>query len=151
MAELSRAGVNVTVGTDGAASNNNLDILEEVRFAAMLAKGSSGDPTAVNAIEALDMVTINGAKAMGLEPETGSIETGKQADLCAINLDAIQTKPLHNIYSQIIYAASSSQVTDVWVAGRPLMQGGKLTTIDEAELLEVADGWQARLNDRKSV
>lgn len=146
--DLLSAGVNVCVGTDGAASNNNLDLLKETRFAALLAKGVSGDPTAVNAEQALEMITFNPAKALGLEQEIGTIEVGKQADLCAMNLDAIQTQPLHNLFSQIIYAASSSQFSDVWIAGKRVMKNNELLTVSEPDLIAVAGSWQARLSDR---
>jgi len=142
---LVRAGVNVSIGTDGAASNNNLDMLEEVRFAALLAKGSTGDATALDAILALEMITINGALALGLDSQIGSIEVGKSADLCAINLASAQTQPLYNVFSQIAYAASSAQFTDVWVAGRRLMNAGNLATIDEHQVLAKAGAWQSRI------
>jgi 5-methylthioadenosine/S-adenosylhomocysteine deaminase len=145
------AGVNVSIGTDGAASNNNLDLLEEVRFAALLAKGSTGDATALDSILALEMITINGARALGQEAQIGSIEVGKSADLCAINLACAQTQPLYNIFSQIIYAASSAQFTDVWVAGRRLMDTGDLVTIDERDALAKAEAWQSRVQaDRQA-
>ena len=145
VARLQRAGVNVCVGTDGAASNNNLDLLEEVRTAAMLAKVEAGDPTVVNAIEALEMATINGACAMGLDEEIGSIEVGKQADLSALNLESLQTQPLHNLFSQIIYAASSGQFSDVWIAGQQVMKNNELTTVSETDLMAVASEWQQRI------
>lgn len=142
---LLKAGVNVSVGTDGAASNNNLDLLEEARFAALLAKGASEDATALDALQAFDMMTINGAIALGMEEHIGSIEVGKQADLCAMNLAAPQTQPVHNLFSQIVYAASSAQFTDVWVAGKRVMMAGELETLDEAALLANADEWRVRL------
>lgn len=145
--ELLDAGVNVCIGTDGAASNNNLDILEEVRSAAMLAKGVSGDPTVIDAVQALEMITINASMAMGRDDEIGTIEAGKQADLCALNLDAIETQPIHNVHSQIIYAASSHQVSDVWIAGRRVMKNYELVTISEVDLVEMADSWRSRLSE----
>lgn len=143
--DLLAAGVNVSVGTDGAASNNNLDLLGEVRTAALLAKGTSGDPCAVEAGVALELVTINAARALGLEDEIGSIEPGKSADLCAIDLRAPETQPLHNVVSQLVYAASSRQVSDVWVAGRRLLDEGELTTIDLERVTAQADTWRQRL------
>lgn len=142
---LLKAGVNVSVGTDGAASNNNLDLLEEARFAALLAKGASEDATALDALQAVDMMTINGAIALGMEEHIGSIEAGKQADFCAMNLAAPQTQPVHNLFSQIVYAASSNQFTDVWIAGKRVMMAGELETLDESALLANADEWRDRL------
>ena len=145
VAKLLEAGVNVSMGTDGAASNNNLDLLEEVRFAALLGKVASSDATAISAIEAVDMMTINGARALGLDEKIGSIEAGKQADLCAMNLKAPATQPLHNLHSQIVYAASSAQFTDVWVAGVRLLEDGALTSIDEPQVLGRATTWRTRM------
>ena len=145
------AGINVCIGTDGAASNNNLDLLEEARVASLLAKGTSGDATVVNAVETVDMMTVNGAIALGLEDEIGTIEVGKQADLCALNLASPQTQPLHNVFSQIAYAASSSQFTDVWIAGKRVMKDRVLQTLDESGILAVANSWQARLIDQPGV
>jgi 5-methylthioadenosine/S-adenosylhomocysteine deaminase len=140
------AGVNVALGTDGAAANNDLDLLAEAQTAALLAKGISGDPKAVNAFQVLEMMTINGAKALGLDQRIGSIETGKQADLCALDLGAPETQPLYNVVSQVIYAASRRQFTDVWVAGKRLLDGGDLTTIDLEAVIRSARQWQTRLS-----
>ena len=142
---LLKAGVNVALGTDGAASNNDLDLLAEAQTAALLAKGISGDAQAVNAFQVMEMMTINGAQALGLADRIGSIESGKQADLCAVDLNAPETQPLHHVVSQLIYAASRRQVSDVWVAGRRLLDSGELTTIDLDEVLASARKWQARL------
>jgi 5-methylthioadenosine/S-adenosylhomocysteine deaminase len=141
VSDLGNAGVNVSVGTDGAASNNDLNLLDELQTAALLAKGVAKDPSALNAAHALDMITINGARALGLESEIGSIEAGKSADMCAINLAHPRTQPVHHVISQIVYAAASDQVSDVWIAGQRVLQQGKLTTIDEQETLERALYW----------
>jgi 5-methylthioadenosine/S-adenosylhomocysteine deaminase len=141
VSDLLRKGVNVCIGTDGAAANNDLDLLDEVRTAALLAKGIAHDPSALNAGHALDMMTINGAKALGLGAETGSIEEGKLADLCAIDLSHLRTQPVHHVISQIVYAASSSQVSDVWVAGKRLLEDRQLTTLDEQRILTNAAKW----------
>ena len=109
-------------------------------------KGVAADAKAVNAFQALEMMTINGAAALGLEERIGSIEPGKQADLCAIDLGHPATQPLHHVVSQVIYAASRSQVSDVWVAGRRLLNSGKLATIDEAGVMKSAAGWQQKLS-----
>jgi 5-methylthioadenosine/S-adenosylhomocysteine deaminase len=145
LASLMDAGINVALGTDGAASNNNLDLLNEAQTAAILAKGVSGDARAVNAFHALEMMTINGARALGQGHRLGSIEAGKQADLCALDFSGPETQPLHNVISQLIYAASGRQVTDVWVAGNRLLESGRLTTIDLERVIHSAGRWQSRL------
>jgi len=145
LTELLKAGINVALGTDGAAANNDLDLLAEAQTAALLAKGISGDAKAVNAWQVLDMMTINGARALGLGERTGSIEPGKQADLCALDLSAPETQPMHHVVSQLIYAASRRQFTDVWVAGKRLLEGGHLTTIDLDSVIRSARKWQSRL------
>ena len=145
VASLLRAGVNVSLGTDGAASNNDLDLLAEAQTAALLAKGISGDAEVVNAFQALEMITINGARALGMENRIGSIEAGKEADLCAIDLSAPETQPLHHVVSQVIYAASRRQVSDVWVSGRRVLDNGRLTTIDLQQTTSRARLWSERL------
>ena len=145
VAALDRAGVNVCVGTDGAASNNDLSLLAEMRQTALLAKVSSADPEAVPARRALSMATLHGARALGMEDRIGSIEPGKCADLIAIRLDRIETQPVYDVISQIVYAAQDSQVTDVWVNGRRLLESRCLTTLDENEILESCGDWQQRI------
>lgn len=147
VAALLDAGVNVVIGTDGAASNNSLDLLAEAQTAALLAKGVAADAKVVDAFRALEMMTINGATALGLQEQIGSIEPGKQADLCALDLRQPETQPLHNVVSQVMYAASGRQVSDVWVAGRQLLKSGALTTINLEEVLSSARYWQDRLKD----
>ncbi|RMG28021.1 MAG: TRZ/ATZ family hydrolase [Gammaproteobacteria bacterium] len=142
---LLEAGVNLALGTDGAASNNDLDLLGETRTAALLAKGVAGDPTAMDAHTALEAATLNGARALGLEKETGSLVPGKWADLCAIRLDAVETTPLYDVASHLVYAAGREQVTDVWVAGRHLMHERRLLTLDEEAVLATARRWQQRI------
>lgn len=150
VAALLDAGVNVSVGTDGAASNNNLDLLEEVRFAALLAKGFRADANVVDAVTAVDMMTINGATALGLESEIGTLEVGKKADLCAMDLSSPQTQPVHDLFSLITYAASSAQFTDVWVGGRRLMRESRLVTLEEQAIRGCAEDWRARLHGREN-
>lgn len=145
LAELLSSGVIVALGTDGAASNNDLDVLAEGQTAALLAKGITGDAKAVDASQVLDMLTINGAHALGLEESIGSIEPGKQADLCALDLSAPETQPLHHVVSQLVYSASRRQFTDVWVAGNRLLCNSELTTIDLGAVLESAQKWRSRL------
>ena len=147
VAQCLAAGINVALGTDGAASNNDLDMFSEMRTAALLAKGVSGDASAVPAMTALKMATINGAKALGLDDITGSLTVGKAADVIAINLSALETQPLYSPISQIVYAASRQQVSDVWVAGKHLVKNRQLTGIDLAVLKEKALQWQARLSE----
>jgi 5-methylthioadenosine/S-adenosylhomocysteine deaminase len=142
---LLEAGVNVALGTDGAASNNNLDMLEELRVAALLAKGVSGQATALPAARALAMATLHGARALGLEAEIGSLRPGKQADLVAIDLGDLATQPVYDPVSQIVYAATRDQVTDVWVAGRRLLASRRLTTLDETEIRRKVATWRERI------
>ncbi len=145
VAQCLAAGVNVALGTDGAASNNDLDMFGEMRTAALLAKGVSGDASAVPAMTALKMATINGAKALGLDDITGSLTVGKAADVIAIDLSALETQPLYSPISQIVYAASRQQVSDVWVEGKHLVKQRQLTTMSIDDLKEKAQLWQARL------
>lgn len=139
------AGVSVGIGTDGAASNNTLDMLHEMRLAALLAKGATGDAEAVPAWQALEMATINAAMALGMEHEIGSIETGKAADLMAIDLSAPETTPCFDPVSHLIYAASRRQVSHVWVGGEILLQNGMPVRVHEKEILEKAKAWQNKL------
>ncbi|MBI3283425.1 MAG: TRZ/ATZ family hydrolase [Burkholderiales bacterium] len=139
------AGVNVGIGTDGAASNNKLDLLGDLRLAALLAKAESANPTALNAAAALEMATLSGAKALGLDEQIGSLLPGKQADLIAIDLSAIETQPVFDPISHIVYAAGREQVSHVWVRGKCLMQERQLTTMQLGLLQEKARWWQRRI------
>jgi len=143
-----QAGINVALGTDGAASNNDQDMLAEMRVAALLAKGVSGDASAVSAAQALQMATLNGAKALGLDSAIGSLLPGKQADMVAIDLSEVETQPVFNPLAQVVYAASRHQVSDVWVAGKRLLNRRQLTTLDLEELRGRAAVWQQRLTGR---
>jgi 5-methylthioadenosine/S-adenosylhomocysteine deaminase len=145
VAKLLAAGVNVALGTDGAASNNDLDMLGELRTAALLAKGVSGDASALPAHAALRMATLAGARALGLEDQIGSLEKGKAADFIAVDLNRPATQPVYHVLSQLVYAAGRDQVTDVYVAGRALLREGKLLTLNEAETLARAAEWRARI------
>lgn len=140
------AGINVALGTDGAASNNDLDMFGEMHTAALLAKGVAEDASAVPAMTALKMATINGAKALGLEHITGSLTIGKSADIIAIDLDQLETQPLFDPISQLVYAASRQQVCDVWVAGKQLLKHRELTTINLNDLKQKVTAWQQRLS-----
>lgn len=145
---LMRAGVNVCLGTDGAASNNDLDMLGEIRTAALIAKAVAGDAQALPAASALRMATLNGARALGRDSEIGSITVGKAADLTAIDLGDIATQPVYDPVSQIVYSATRGDVTDVWVAGRRLLHARRLTSLDQAAILKSAAAWRDRISTR---
>ncbi|WP_105104588.1 TRZ/ATZ family hydrolase [Microbulbifer pacificus] len=148
VARLLEAGVNVALGTDGAASNNCLDMLLETNTAALLAKAISGNANAVPAHQALAMATIHGARALGIDEITGSIEVGKAADLCAIDLSELEQQPLHDPLSQLIYTANGHHVRNVWVAGKQLLKDRKLTTLNQEELKQRARSWRDRIAGR---
>jgi len=143
--QLRKLGINVALGTDGAASNNDLDMIGEMRTAAFLAKSISKDPTALPATEAFKMATINGAKALGIDHKIGSLAKGKSADFIAVNLEELETMPLFDPISQLVYAASRNQVTDLWVAGKRLMKNRQLLTLDEKEVLAKARHWAEKI------
>jgi 5-methylthioadenosine/S-adenosylhomocysteine deaminase len=143
--DLINAGVNVALGSDGAASNNNLDMLEEMRSAALLAKVVSMDATAVNAHQALAMATINGARMIGMETEIGSLEIGKQADVTAVDVSSLNFQPMHHPVSQLVYTATGHQVTDVWIQGRRLLARGEYTELDADRLRHKVDHWFKRM------
>ncbi len=137
--------ITVALGTDGAASNNDLDISSEMQTAALLAKLSSGDAAAVSAMQSLEMATINGAKALGLESQIGSIEIGKKADLIAIDLSGIEQLPLHNPISHIAYTAISHRVSHVWINGEQLVKNRKLLSLDKNSISERVLHWQKQM------
>ena len=139
------AGVNLALGTDGAASNNDLDMLGELRSAALLAKAVAGDASALPAMQALQIATLNGARALGLDEETGSLKPGKAADMIAIDLSGVDTEPVYHPESQVVYAANRHCIRDVWVAGKQLLRDGQLTTLNSAAILERTREWKTRL------
>lgn len=143
--KLLAAGVNVCLGTDGAASNNDLDMLGEMRTAALLAKGVAGRADAVSADQVLAMATINGARALGLAEEIGSVQPGKWADLCCVDLARPATWPVYDPVAQLVYAATRSQVADVWVAGRRMVADGCLARMDETAIMARAGEWRDRI------
>ncbi|AYN95010.1 TRZ/ATZ family hydrolase [Pseudomonas sp. LTJR-52] len=145
---LWQAGVNVAIGTDGAASNNDLDLLGETRTAALLAKAVAGSATALDAHRALRMATLNGARALGLERCLGSLEVGKAADMVAFDMSGLAQQPIYDPVSQLIYASNRDCVKHVWVGGRPLLKDGKLTRLDEQELIENARTWGQKIAAR---
>jgi len=144
--KLIKRGVSVALGTDGAASNDDLDMMGEMRSAALIAKITADDASALPAHAALRMATLNGAEALGLGDITGSLETGKAADIAAIDLNRLETMPLYNPVSQIVYSANRDQVTNVWVAGRHLLKNRQLTTLDEEELIARAAEWRDKIH-----
>ncbi len=145
VATLTDAGINVALGTDGSASNNDLNMLGEMRSAALLGKAASNDASAVPAQMALRMATLNGAHALGLAGETGSLTAGKWADITAVRMDTLESQPLYDPVSQLVYACGREQVTDVWVAGQHLLKERLLTTLDDNDILERASHWQTRI------
>ena len=145
VAALLDAGVNVGIGTDGAASNNRLDMFAEMRLAALLAKGASGRADAVPAHAALHAATLAGARALGLDDRTGSIVTGKYADLAAVHLGEIESLPLFDPVSHLIYVAGRHDVSDVWIGGKQVVKKQQLTWIEKQELVSLALMWQNRL------
>ena len=143
--KLIEAGVNVAIGTDGAASNNDLDMLDETKSAALVAKLDELNPTAMNAYQALYAATMGGAKALGKGDKIGSIAKGKLADLIAIDLNRIETQPLYNPISQIVYAASRDQITHLWVNGKMLMKNRELLTIDSNKIMQQTLIWRDKI------
>lgn len=143
--QLMQAGVNVALGTDGASSNNDLDMLAEMQTAALLAKTVAGDASALPAYEALRMATINGARAMGLDSRIGTLEAGKQADICAVDLDTLNALPVYNPVSQLVYSTRADQVTDVWVSGARVLKDRQIQTINIPALRQHLTQWRQRL------
>jgi 5-methylthioadenosine/S-adenosylhomocysteine deaminase len=151
VSDLLKKGVNVALGTDSAASNNDLNMFGEMQSAALLAKLQSEDATALPAADALALATINGARAMGLENKLGSLEVGKQADLIAVDLSGPETQPLYNPLSQLVYSCNGSQVSHSWVAGEPVMSRRELRGIDLATLAVRIGEWQQRISNTAST
>ncbi|UIP31067.1 TRZ/ATZ family hydrolase [Stutzerimonas kunmingensis] len=143
---LWEAGINVAVGTDGAASNNDLDLLGETRTAALLAKAVAGSATALDAHRALRMATLNGARALGIDEHTGSLEIGKFADLVALDLSGLAQQPVYDPVSQLIYSTSRDAVRHVWVGGKQLLESGRLTRMDEQQVIANARQWGERIS-----
>jgi 5-methylthioadenosine/S-adenosylhomocysteine deaminase len=139
------AGINVALGTDGAASNNRLDMFDAMRLAALVAKGTSGDPTLLPAQQVLRMATQHGADAFGLGTSIGSLERGKLADLIAVDLASVATEPCYDPVSQLVHAASREHVTDVFVAGERVVANRAPTRIDAAAIAARARAWRDRI------
>jgi 5-methylthioadenosine/S-adenosylhomocysteine deaminase len=145
VADMKLRGIRVGIGTDGAASNNRLDMMNETRTAALLAKVTSGDASRVKAVEALEMATLEGARALGLDAHIGSIEAGKWADLAAVELSSLETLPCFDPVSHLVHAAGREHVTHVWIAGSPRLEERRLAGIDEQDLRDKALWWQKRI------
>jgi 5-methylthioadenosine/S-adenosylhomocysteine deaminase len=142
---LLESGINLGLGTDGAASNNRLDVWEEIRLAALLAKGLSGRADAVPAHAALAMATLNGAKALGLDSQIGSLLPGKQADIVAVDLSSAATQPCYDPISQLVYSAGRDQIRHVWVAGEMVVKDGHCLSLDEAAVVRHARQWREKI------
>jgi 5-methylthioadenosine/S-adenosylhomocysteine deaminase len=145
VSKLLSKGINVALGTDGAASNNNLNLFNEMRSAALLAKLHTGDASALCAQQTLSMATINGARALGMGDSLGSIEVGKLADIVAIDMNSPETTPLYNPLSQLVYACNGSQVTHSWINGKLVLENKALTNIDLDNVIQKAQKWQHRI------
>ena len=143
--KLRLAGVNVAIGTDGCASNNDLDMFGEMRTAALLAKAVADDASAFDAAYTLRAATLNAAKAMGLDAQIGSIEPGKQADLTAVRLSDLETQPMYHVASQLIYATGRHQVSDVWIAGQRKLRQRELVDVDVEGILAKTRAWRERI------
>jgi 5-methylthioadenosine/S-adenosylhomocysteine deaminase len=145
VAKLQRAGVNIAIGTDGAASNNDLDMFGELRSAALLAKAVAEDASAFDAFTTLRAATLGGARALGFDHLVGSIEAGKQADLVCVDLGALETQPLHHVVSQLVYACGRHQVGDVWIAGRRRLRERELVDMDTQAIVANVRQWRERI------
>jgi 5-methylthioadenosine/S-adenosylhomocysteine deaminase len=148
VSRLTAKNVNVAFGTDSAASNNRLDLLADLRIGSLLAKGVSGDATALPAHQALAMATLHAARALGLDDHIGSLLPGKAADMVAIDLSAIETSPCYDVASHLVYAAGREHVSHVWVNGELIVDNHHLQTLDGQELAAKAAHWQRVLNGR---
>ncbi len=143
VSKLLKAGVNVALGTDGASSNNNLNMLEEMHVAAMMAATVNRTPSLVSAYDIISMATINGAKALGLDGRIGTLEEGKDADLMLIDTKKVNMRPLNDPFSAIVYSASEEDIDNVWCRGRRLMEGRRLLTLDEEKIIgDVESCWE---------
>ncbi|TVZ38629.1 5-methylthioadenosine/S-adenosylhomocysteine deaminase [Alteromonadaceae bacterium 2753L.S.0a.02] len=148
VAKLLDADINVALGTDGAASNNSLDMFAEIQAAALLGKHVSGKADAIDSHTAIEMATINGAKAMGLEDQLGSLEAGKQADIIAIDLSGSNVQPLHHPVSQLVYTQVGHLVSNVWVAGQQLVKNRQFTNLQLQDCLKNAAEWRVKLDNK---
>jgi len=143
--KLLDAGVNVALGTDGAASNNDQNMIGEMHTAALIGKCIANDASSLSASQTLRMATINGAKALGLDSQTGSLEVGKYADMVAIDFNSLELSPVYNPVSHLVYSCGREQVTDVWVAGKHLLKERALTTLDEHKIISKVQAWNDKI------
>ena len=146
--DLVNQSINIAIGTDGAASNNRLDMFEEMRLTALLGKVTRG-AQALPTHQILQMATLNGAIALGIEKQTGSLTVGKAADITAIDFSDLSLTPCFNPLSHLIYVASREHVSHVWVNGRLLLNKGELVTLNEAEIIERTQYWQNRITSKQ--
>lgn len=151
VAALLAAGVNVGIGTDGAASNNRLDMIGEMRLSALLGKAVAADPAALPAHQALHMATLAGARALGLDALIGSLKVGKMADVVAVDLNRPATQPCYDPVSHLVYSAGSDQVSHVWVGGKPVLAEGRCLTLDAGEVIGRAHVWRGRIASQQPV
>jgi len=151
VARMRQLGINVGLGTDGAASNNRLDLFSEMRLAALIAKGVTGDAAVLPAHEVLRMATLNGAIALGLGNEIGSITPGKAADLCAVHLGSLETKPCFDPVSHLVHVAGRESVSHVWVAGKCCVDNKSLTNSAQNDLDAAIALWQNKLEFRPNT
>jgi 5-methylthioadenosine/S-adenosylhomocysteine deaminase len=147
VATLKAHNVNIALGTDAAACSNDLSMLAELQSAALTARGTTPSPSPIPAHEWLHAATLGGARALGLAEVTGSLVAGKWADLCCVDLSRAHTQPVYDPAAQLLFSASRDQVSDVWVAGRQLLQDGRLTALDLEDVLRRAQYWQARIQE----
>jgi 5-methylthioadenosine/S-adenosylhomocysteine deaminase len=143
---LKDAGINVALGTDGAASNNDLDMLGEMKTAALLAKAVSADATTLDAWTTLKMATLDGARALGLEDQLGSLETGKLADMVAIHMGEIESQPIYHPLSQLVYTRTGHKVSHVWVNGELLLKDRQFTRLDQDRVISTTRNWQTKIS-----
>ncbi len=145
VSQMIEAGINVGIGTDGAASNNRSDMFSEMRMAALLAKGSSGRADVLPARQALEMATLNAAKALGMEKEIGSLEPGKFADMVAVEMAGCEISPIYDPVSHLVYCAGREHVDHVWVAGEARIEMGGFVSLDETAMIKRAAFWKERI------
>jgi 5-methylthioadenosine/S-adenosylhomocysteine deaminase len=143
--DLLQRGVRVGLGTDGCASNNNLDMFQEMDMAAKVHKVHRLDPTVMPAETVLEMATLGGARVLGMEEEIGSLEVGKRADVIILDLEKPHLQPVYNVVSQLVYAAAGADVRDVIIDGKPVMRNRRLLTLNEEEILRAAVDWSNRI------
>ena len=145
LAQYLERGVNLCFATDGVASNNNLDLLAEMDLTAKLHKALNSDPAFLPAVKTVQMATLGAAQALGIADQRGSLEPGKDADICVLSLAGLECQPVYNPYSHVVYTLGAKQVRDVLIAGKIVLRDGKLTQVDECELVETANSWKQRI------